>query len=342
MKKNFRQWVLEKVLSNYELKFLIYGLMKTPLVTKNPLYKHYYKKNVRNKIKCMAEKPQFVIIENTNHCNLSCVFCANPTMNRSKGFMSRELFDSIINQCKEMEIENVLIQGYGEPLLDRDYIAKVKFAKNRGIKYVHCVTNGTLLDNNIAEKLVNAGLDYLYISIDAATAETYNKIHGTTNDKFDKLVENIINLSNIKKSRGTQKPLVELRFKEFDLTKGERKAFMQRFLPVADKINVYLNITNWPGSDIESSIPKNAPLMKFPCYNLWSTIYVAHDGGIPICCQDFECSTIIGNLNEESIVEVWKGEKLTRLRELHLTEEFDQIPVCKVCVINTQYVYPWW
>lgn len=54
---------------------------------------------------------------------------------------------------------NVIVQGFGEPLLDKGYVDKIRFAKAKGIEPVICVISGTLLYRNISERLINAGLN---------------------------------------------------------------------------------------------------------------------------------------------------------------------------------------
>lgn len=303
--------------------------------------------DIRRKIKKLEEKPSWVIIENTNYCNISCVFCPHEKMVRKKGFMDPKMFESIIDQCADENIPNVLIQGFGEPLIDKDYVSKVRYAKSRGIKRVHCVTNGILLTQDISKELIDAGLDTLSISIDAASDEVYGRIHkvigsGKPCKDFDKLVENIRNMAGLKSVYGSDKPYVQVRFKDFDLNKGTFKEFIKLFSRVSDEINVYMNIFNWPGSDNKSSIPHNVPVLKFPCYNLWSTMFIAFDGKVPLCCQDYECSIKIGDLKTQSIAQIWNAEILRRIRKIHLARKFEDLTLCNECDINAHYITPWW
>ncbi len=339
--------LMRAVIKNVKAKRILYNSLKSPIFTRNPFYSRLYMRNVRNKIKTLESRPISIIIENTNRCNISCIFCAHEQMRRKIGTIERSLFEDIINQCAEEQINSVLIQGYGEPLIDKDYVSKVRFAKDKGIGFVHCVTNGILLNEETAKGLIKANLDFLGISIDAVTNETYGIIHRTVGknqpcNEFDKIVGNIKNLTQLKKDYNSEKPIVQVRFKEFEANDGELNSFVRKFSRLVDDVNVYMNITNWPGSDIENNLPSNTPILKFPCYNIWSTIYVTYDGKAALCCQDYECQEVIGDLNRQSVMEVWTGQKLRDIRALHLKGEFDRIPICSECVVNTHYVSPWW
>jgi radical SAM protein with 4Fe4S-binding SPASM domain len=103
-----------------------------------------------------------------------------------------------------------------------------------------------------------------------------------------------------------------------------------------------MNIFNWPGSNINNNLPKSFQLLKFPCYNLWSTLYITFDGRAALCCQDYECRIELGNLTDEGVMDIWRGEKLARVRAQHLAGDFNANPVCKECIINTQLITPWW
>jgi len=78
--------------------------------------------------------------------------------------MSEQLFKTIIDQGVSAGVTDVLLQGFGEPLLDKEYVSKVRYAKKAGIKRVHCVTNGILLGKVTAEELLRAGIDAINIS----------------------------------------------------------------------------------------------------------------------------------------------------------------------------------
>lgn len=331
----------------YRLKKISYFLLGSPVISRNPLYRYFYQKTVRDKIPHLEKFPDYVIVENSNLCNLSCIFCPNEAMKRKRGIISDALFRIIVDQCVKYGIPNLLIQGFGEPLLDKDYLSKVDYAKRSGIKNVHCVTNGTLLTKDIARGLIDAGLDYLNISIDAASAQVYGQIHkvpgsSQPSEKFSDVVENIDNLVALKKELKSSRPKIEVRFKDFDVNKGDLRRFIAKYRKNVEKVNIFMNIFNWPGSNINNNLPKSFQLLKFPCYNLWSTLYITFDGRVALCCQDYECRVELGNVANEGIMDIWRGEKLARVRAQHLAGNFNANPVCKDCIINTQLITPWW
>jgi len=332
---------------SYWAKKIIHGLLGSVLITGNPVYKYFYIKRVHNNIPSLLRCPSWIVIENSNICNLSCIFCPNEKMGREKGIMKEDLFRSLIDQAVLNNIPNVLITGFGEPLIDKTYISKIVYAKEKGASNVHCVTNGILLTEDVSEKLIKAGLDYLYISIDAASTEVYGQIHkvpgsSAPSDKFSDVVKNINSFIALKKKLKIAKPILEVRFKDFDVNKTDLYDFIAQYKMSVDKVNIFMNIFNWPGSNISNNLPRTTRLLKFPCRNLWSTLYVTVGGKAALCCQDYECKIELGDANKENIMDVWNGEVLKKYRKMHLDCKFNEIPACRECIINSQLLSPWW
>src|ERR1700750_2821271 len=128
--------------------------------------------------------PEIVQIESTNMCNAKCVFCPRDEMHRKQGVMSFELFRKIVYECAELGITHVRVHNYGEPFMDRLLVAKVRYAKSKGIKEVGMISNGSLITETVARAMVDAGLDAINISVDAAGKEVFDSPRlGLNSDK---------------------------------------------------------------------------------------------------------------------------------------------------------------
>ncbi len=130
-----------------------------------------------------------LIIETTNVCNLNCRICpTNNGMKREKGYMSFELFQKTINGGKYLE--HLCLHNWGEPTLNKDLFNMIKYAHEKGIRYTVFNTNGTLLDDDIINRILNSPLSILRISVDGSPG-TYQKIRGID---FKLIEKNILNL----------------------------------------------------------------------------------------------------------------------------------------------------
>ena len=107
-------------------------------------------------------------IESTNICNAKCVFCPRDEMHRKQGVMSFELFKKVVDECVELGITHVRVHNYGEPFMDRQLVEKVRYAKQKGIQEVGMISNGSLITEQVARGMIEAGLDAINISVDAA------------------------------------------------------------------------------------------------------------------------------------------------------------------------------
>jgi MoaA/NifB/PqqE/SkfB family radical SAM enzyme len=117
-----------------------------------------------------------VYIEPTNKCNLRCRTCIRNSWEEPLGQMSGETFTRIIEGLSTFSpVPGISFGGFGEPLSHPDIVDMVARAKSLGSS-VEMVTNGTLLTPALSRRLIDAGLDMLWVSIDGASPESYSDI----------------------------------------------------------------------------------------------------------------------------------------------------------------------
>jgi radical SAM protein with 4Fe4S-binding SPASM domain len=152
------------------------------------------------------QEPVCLYLETTNRCNLLCTTCPRTYEElEPEADMPWELFTSLIEQFPR--IARVVLHGIGEPMLVKDLAQRVKYLKDRKI-YVLFNTNGTLLTEANGRALIDAGLDELRVSLDAAEAEVFKMVRGK--DFFDKIVSNVRNFTRMQRELNAPKPRVSL------------------------------------------------------------------------------------------------------------------------------------
>ena len=318
------------------IRQLAHKLVGTPLFV-NPIYRNLYYRRVRSKVKGIT-KPRSLMIEMTSRCNMACLFCFRSKLTRPSGIIDDGLYKKIIFQAVNWGIDNINLQGFGEPLLDPNLTEKIAYAKKAGIKEVTCVTNGSLLNLGMAESLITAGLDALGISIDAATSETYKKIHGGGNEAFYNLICNLRGIDLYKTKYNSLIPRISMFFRKNSINNKEEKSFINQFKKYGDTV-VLQQLFKWVGTDVIGNVPQKNRV-QFPCYFLWDSIIINWDGQVVACCQDFNAKFPIGDIKSQTLREVWDSPKLNLIRDKHLAGVFTGL--CKACDMNTQYVSPWW
>jgi len=156
------------------------------------------------------ELPTEVQVEVTGSCNLACKMCLvryRPKLGKAEGAMPFATFKSIVDRLPGLE--RVTLQGLGEPLLAPDLFRMIEYAAGRGVR-MGFNTNGTLLTPEKAERLVRAGLDWLHVSLDGATARTYEGVrHGSD---FERVRANVLALVRTKRELEAERPTLSLVF----------------------------------------------------------------------------------------------------------------------------------
>ena len=130
--------------------------------------------------------PEIVQIESTNICNAKCVFCPRDEMERKQGVMDMALFRRIADECAALGITHVRMHNYGEAFVDRQLVEKIRYAKQVGIKEVGLISNGSLISEAVARGAIEAGLDAINISLDAAGKEVFERTR--VGLKYDKVI----------------------------------------------------------------------------------------------------------------------------------------------------------
>ena len=183
-----------------------------------------------------AEKaPVCLYLETTNRCNLLCTTCPRTYEElEPPADMSWELFTSIVDQLPN--IERAVLHGVGEPMLVKNLPRMVRYLKDRGT-YVLFNTNGTLLNDRNGRALIEAGLDELRVSLDAANAKSYRAIRGK--DFFARILRNVRAFRALQEREGRDRPRVSAWLTGLKETIPELPAFVKVAAEIGVK-EVYL------------------------------------------------------------------------------------------------------
>src|SRR5215212_7185996 len=156
------------------------------------------------------QMPEIVQIESTNICNAKCVFCPRDDMHRRQGIMSVDLFRKVVDECVELGITHVRMHNYGEAFIDKRLVEKVRYAKDKGVAEVGMISNGSLITEDVAVGMIDAGLDAINISVDAAGKEVFESTR--VGLKYDKVIANIERIVRVRAASGRRRPKLILSF----------------------------------------------------------------------------------------------------------------------------------
>ena len=151
-----------------------------------------------------------IYVEPTLYCNLDCRTCIRHVWDEQLGLMSAATFDRILQNIRSLEpCPSIFFGGLGEPLFHQDITGWIAQAKALGAA-VELITNGTLLTEEMARKLVASGLDNLWISIDGATPDSFADVR--LGAQLPLIIENVMRLSRLRKGGHFAKPEIDIAF----------------------------------------------------------------------------------------------------------------------------------
>lgn len=274
--------------------------------------------------------PPMVMIDTTTRCNLACTHCPNSALSIDKswvGDIDEELYKKLIDEIARENV-NTVVRPFdgGEPLMLKKIEAYIKYAKEAGIQYVSINTNGQLLSEKRAIKLLESKLDHLEVSIDAFSAETYQKIRNS--DRYENLVENILRLDALRK-RLNASLRIDVSFVEQSGNRHEANLFENFWENKIDVVSIR-PLHQHHGLVENCGTTMKSHTYRHPCPYLWNRIIVNHDGRVRFCENDWKGEHAVGNANTQSLKEIWHGEAYTKLRSSHVEGTFDH-PYCFGC-----------
>ena len=272
--------------------------------------------------KLELEYPLHLNIELVYGCNLECGFCAysRSTQNRKNNArrgkrISFEKYCEIVDDGVEHGLCAIALNGYNEPLTQRDIAKYVEYARKAGIVDVSLHTNATLLTGPVAQSLIDADMSIIMFSIDAFTKETYEKIRKGA--VYEEMMANIERFLELKKASAKVLPLTRVSFVKNKVNRHELDAFIAFWGEKVDYI--MLQGFNNPLVDDRGHTEMHAeyhlddaPFTK--CFQPYQRLFVASNGDVLPCCSYYGLSMPVGNIYEGSIYNIWNCEEMKELR----------------------------
>jgi radical SAM protein with 4Fe4S-binding SPASM domain len=235
--------------------------------------------------------------------------------------MKLDLFKKIIDEGKEMKVNRVVPFLNGEPFTDPEYFEKLSYIREKMPDvYLEIFSNGSILTKEKVDELKKFKINFINISVNAATSESYEKV--TKRKHFDKVVENTIYLIKTLKDTKIRVSMVPCPEAVSDVTKF--KEFWKQYLPEDQiQINEYYN---WQGRIFRSN-----EIQIKPCFRIAGHLTIQQDGKVIWCCMDIGDNPdyIIGDLNKQSLQEVWEKSEWRRIMHKQLKRMY--LEPCKRC-----------
>lgn len=277
----------------------------------------------------MPSFPEILELELSNRCNLDCVMCPRLPQKMKGGTMTAALLDRVLDEALAVPGRLFRLHGIGEPLLAPTFRHAVEriMADERGHR-LSLITNGHLLDRDMARFLLSRAVTRITVSVAAATAATYEKVRRSPD--FAKVVRNTLRLIDERDRLGSPSQ-IEVQIVRVPPADQEVEAFVDFWSRFDVTVEVWHDL-NWGRR--ATGVPPSLDLE--PCHHLWDYTVVCWDGRVGICCIDGSRWYVVGNAVTQSIAEIYNGPCIESIRELHKKRRTELIPICVDCSFRDQ------
>jgi MoaA/NifB/PqqE/SkfB family radical SAM enzyme len=290
-----------------------------------------------------AVSPRSIQIECTTRCNLKCTMCEISYWTEPGGDLHAENLRKMVEHLPGLK--RVDLTGIGEALMNRGFFDTLRFLKSRGM-YVTLNDNFTLMTVEAARRIVELGVDQIFLSLDGATKETYERIRVGAN--FEKVVTNARRLIQIKRQMRKKRPEVKVNtvvcasnYRElpeivelahdigigmvqfvnvitFDSTANLDTVDVQREVRV--KFHEALERARQLGILVKIELFDKLPVKQ--CDFPWKRNFVTYDGYVHPCCYTTQTGDraaqnqrSFGNLISHQFQDLWNGDAYSAFRK---------------------------
>ena len=272
--------------------------------------------------------PWLYSIELTNECPMRCIMCARTdSMTRPIGFIDTSMFETIIDQLFEASTEHqrkqrkLRLHQFGESLTHKSFDRLIAYAADKGF-LVELSINPLMLKDDITERLLDSGVHSLLMSLDGHDNESFEAIRGVPN-AFDISVERLLKFLDRKSAR-EKKVNVTLSMIDFP----ENAKSLEKMKPLWEahegiesfRQKLFLK---WDGkspqvNDLATTETELAASEEITrrggCSDPWKHMSVLWDGRVVPCCFDYDGKYVYGDLNHQSLIEIWNAPPIQGLR----------------------------
>jgi radical SAM protein with 4Fe4S-binding SPASM domain len=297
-------------------------------------YRIDYRKSMNyDKNGFVPDFPLTVSFELVNRCNLKCVMCYTDHHTFAKKTLAIGTLESVLRECQENGLPAAVIGMAAESLLYKDIRRVIEATREAGVMDVFLGTNATLLTPEMSEFLVDQRVARVEVSLDAATPETYKAIR--SKDELPLVEQNVRALAEAKRRKSSQLPVIRLCFCVQPQNVSERQAFIDKWQDLVDYIDFQEMIDFEHVTPLVEGRPEDVPnvesLAPEPyCPYPFNSLHVWADGTVTPCCTYYGKALPIGNVEKDTLADVWQGEKLEAIRDEFRQNKLN--PVCRVCL----------
>jgi radical SAM protein with 4Fe4S-binding SPASM domain len=277
----------------------------------------------------LDDYPPCLQIEPTSVCNYRCVFCYQTDEafhakgTNYQGAMPLDLFKKVVDQAQG-NIEAVTIASRGEPTLSPHIKEMLAYLSGKflGLKMN---TNASMLDEAKCHAILQAGVNTLVFSADAAAEPAYGQLR--VGGKLDRVLANVRRFQEVRRKHYPDSRIIT-RVSGVKVPGTPGLEDMQKVWgDLADQV-AFVNFNPW-----NNTYDRPVNDIVDPCSELWLRMFVWWDGTVNPCENDYRSTLTVGNAKEKGVSEIWKSDKYMGIREQHLKKSRSKCFPCDRCPV---------
>ncbi len=242
-----------------------------------------------------TDPPRYLQIETTTICNASCSFCPQRAAGRGAEVMSWDLFEKVLADSRHWEGLVYRLYLLNEPLTDPMLTKRIAVVKVRQPKAaVELHSNASLLNEDLAERLVGSGLDTIRFSVDGFAQGTLRRARGL---RKRTVYPNILRFAQLNRRAGSPVKVVVRMIRQLARDSDELAEYREFWERRVDEV-VFTDLYSCPPHRLAE------PVLA-PCPKPQHEMFVRADGSVILCCWDWLGVSCVGNAREYSLEVLW-------------------------------------
>ena len=203
----------------------------------------------------------------------------------------------------------------------------MEYAKKTGAK-VGLITNGSRFTEESSRRLLEAGVDMIEFSVDAADPETYERVRKGLD--WETLLKNIQRMVELRDRLKSPSKIIASGVNQDGVDIDVVARFWEPSVDVFQKRKYLTWGINDPSMSADPT-PYLPPSERIPCPFIFERLNIDSRGKVMVCGFDIAAVTDMGNVHEKSIKEIWHSEGFEYYRRMHLKHKGDEIELCRNC-----------
>ena len=268
---------------------------------------------------------EWISVEVDTHCNVRCTMCPISTGKvKNQGRVSLETIENICRKAKGWT-DKISLAVMGEPLLHPLLPEMVALVKRHGYKAL-VWTNGVLMNRRRAEALLRVGVDKVVFSFEIIDKDLHEAVRvGASYDKVR------ANLDAFLELRDALSPATEVSIWNIIPDLGHPLTVPESLAAAYPGVEFFVSYAmDWHGEVDVGAVPERlgAPA---PCNQIQHYLSVAWDGKVIACCNDFNHEYVLGDINTDSMEDIWYGKPRSQLVERMARGLLQGVRPCGTC-----------